>query len=172
MTIRSALNIGGSPESKGGLLPETGAVLGLDVGYSPLSKSSAVCRLTWDARGVSWTLRRFRFREDEWLDAIRAVASETVLLAAAFDGPLRRGLLPGRAVATGWASVTNHDDRAALVCALTALGVASGNYVAVGDDDGWIVLPPRALVRNWSWADLMANAGNSLALVAAEPSSR
>jgi hypothetical protein len=40
--------------------------------------------------------------------------------------------------------VTDHDERAALVCALSALGVAVGRFVAVGaQEDGWVMLPPR-----------------------------
>ena len=63
--------------------------------------------------------------------------------------------LPGRAVATPFSAVTNHDNRAGLVCALTALCIGGGEFVAVGDEDGWIILPPRDLVRDWaSWIDL------------------
>jgi predicted RNase H-like nuclease len=54
--------------------------------------------------------------------------------------------------------LTNHDDRAALICALTALSVAADDFTAVGDADGWIVLPPRPFVRSWARADLEANA--------------
>ena len=40
-------------------------------------------------------------------------------------------------------SITNHDHRAAFICALAALCVARKQYVAVGDpDDGHILLPP------------------------------
>lgn len=56
------------------------------------------------------------------------------------------------------AAVTNHDDRAALVCALSALAVVAGDFVAVGDDDGWIILPPRAFIQPAQWALLAANA--------------
>lgn len=66
-------------------------------------------------------------------------------------------LLPGRALAQPLAGVTNHDDRAALICALTALGLAAGDYAAVGDAQGWIVLPPPALIRPWARAQLLAN---------------
>jgi predicted RNase H-like nuclease len=69
-------------------------------------------------------------------------------------------LLPNRELATKIEDVTNHDDRAALVCALTALGVVADDFTAVGDDrDGWIILPPRAFVQNWAWDMLDANAG-------------
>jgi hypothetical protein len=52
-------------------------------------------------------------------------------------------LLPGHRVAPAWSGVEHHEDRAALACALTALGVAAGRYVAVGAaGEGWVVLPP------------------------------
>ncbi len=52
-------------------------------------------------------------------------------------------LLPKR-IFDDFASIRNHDDRASLVCALTALLVASGTYSAVGcNSDGWIILPPK-----------------------------
>ena len=48
--------------------------------------------------------------------------------------------------------IKNHDDRAAFVCALTALCVVAGNFTAVGDDrDGWIILPPQWAFANWAW---------------------
>ena len=64
---------------------------------------------------------------------------------------------PGRDLSVPLDNVRNHDDRAALVCALTALSVAAGEFTAVGDADGWIVLP--CFVRDWAWADLEAGAG-------------
>jgi hypothetical protein len=70
---------------------------------------------------------------------------------------LAQHLLPGRHARHSWTDVTNHDDRAALVCALTALAVAQGDYTAVGDDDGWIILPPRPFIRPWAWDILAAN---------------
>jgi len=68
-------------------------------------------------------------------------------------------LLPGRMLAAALADVVNHDDRAALVCALTALSVAASDFTAVGDDaDGWIVLPPDCFVQSWARSALEANA--------------
>jgi hypothetical protein len=66
--------------------------------------------------------------------------------------------LPGRSLACHPSSVTNHDDRAALVCALTALCVAARDFVAGGDEDGWIILPPLAFVEPWALNLLEANA--------------
>ena len=253
------------------VLPLNGAVLGVDVGFSPTRRSSAVCRLDWNERRIIWTLQRFRAQPHAQEAAILAVAGSGRLEAAALDGPLRSGLdvvghyrvaermltrrlgarigkpgqsstpvgkklntaandcagvvlrgcdlapaahatrindkavveafpgaflgvlladpsalaarranrsdvffrhltergtlegmlahlLPGRTVSHPLAGVTNHDDRAALVCALSALCVAAGDYTAVGDVDGWIMLPPRRFVQDWAWADLKANA--------------
>jgi hypothetical protein len=58
------------------------------------------------------------------------------------------------------ASVTNHDDRAGLICSMTALGVASGIFPAVGDEDGWIILPPLAFVQEWARLLIELNAGS------------
>lgn len=74
-----------------------------------------------------------------------------------FDALLER-LLPGRTLTRDPMTVTNHDDRAALVCALTALCVAADQFVAVGDGDGWIILPPRELIQPTQWDLLAANA--------------
>jgi hypothetical protein len=54
--------------------------------------------------------------------------------------------------------IVNHDDRAALVCALTSLSVATGDFVAVGDDNGWIILPPRRFIQSAQWTLLNDNA--------------
>jgi len=67
-------------------------------------------------------------------------------------------LLSGRSLTQSLAAVTNHDERAALVCAITALGVAARAFVAVGDADGWIILPPALFLQGWAMADLQANA--------------
>ena len=53
-------------------------------------------------------------------------------------------LLPDRALTSNLRSCIDHEHRAALICALSALAVATGEYVAVGDPfDGDIVLPPQ-----------------------------
>jgi Protein of unknown function (DUF429) len=72
-------------------------------------------------------------------------------------GRLIDDLLPGRQ-ARDPAKLTDHDERAAFVCALTALCVAANDYTAVGDHDGWIILPPVALLQPWAKDDLEANA--------------
>jgi hypothetical protein len=267
------------------VLSATGAVLGIDVGCSALRRSSAVCRIAWNAAGVTWDVARFRAIDSERTETIIAVAGDATLACAAFDGPLRRGfdgigryrtaermltrrlarrigkpgscsapvgrllnahanactttvlqhcdvapashtvriddkavveafpssflglmidnpstvearrhnrsdrfflhwcergifdrlvghLLPGRQLACDPAKVTDHDERAALVCALTALCVAADDYTAVGDPDGWIILPPHALLQPWAAEDLEANAAAEAAAASLFRSSR
>ncbi len=235
-------------------------MLGVDIGYSPVRKSGAVCRLFWDETRLDWRCLRFRYNADERRAALAKIAGDNRHLAAAFDGPFRAGLdeiglyrsaerlltlgvakaigkpgpchtpsgrllnratneaiadllsiaklstsafpgalhpsaiaeafpnsfmgvmlpdghglargragksdryyvelcetrgftalmqalLPGRTNVTPLEAVTHHDDRAALVCAMTALCVAAGSYVAIGDAQGRIFLPPQ---RFWN----------------------
>lgn len=251
-------------------MPE-GSVIGIDVGYSPIRKSSAICRLDWSSTQVSWEILRFRAVEPERERAIAGVVGGRRILGAAFDGPLRRGFdiigryrtaermltrglrpligkpgqssapvgkmlnehanrcvthllahaditaashgvpidavavmeafpssflgllikdpeslqalrknrsdlffqhlsaegtlraliehcLPGRELVGDIGAISNHDDRAAFICALSALCVAANDFVAVGDDDGWIILPPRSFIRRKQWSLLQANA--------------
>ena len=71
---------------------------------------------------------------------------------------LLESLLPDRAPASNLSKITNHDDRAAMVCALTALCVAVGNFAAVGDStDGWIVLPPKRKFAAWARTAISRN---------------
>jgi hypothetical protein len=254
----------------------------VDVGCSSTRRSTAVCRLDWNAEEVSWAIERFRAVEPERSKVLRRVANRRII-AAAFDGPLRsdleeigryrmaeqlltrglrqfigkpgqastpigrllnshanfcakaildmrvvgkakhahaihawaiveafpssflgvlisnplalqvhrrtcsdtfyvhlaqsdalprllRYLLPGRSPARPFESVANHDERASVVCALTALCVAVGDYAAVGNGDGWIVLPPPALIQNWAWKILKENAqGGGLGWTGSSP---
>ena len=248
-------------------------MLGVDVGWSPTRRSSAVCRLDATDTAVTWRIARFRAAAPERETVLTTLGSATPLRVAAFDGPLQPGfgvigryraaermltrrfgsrigkpgqastpvgrtlneaanrcveivrsrcrvapathavridpaaiveafptaflgvllaepgaiaaargnrsdlyyehltgpapgglpdlirhLLPGRTLALDPARVTDHDERAALVSAVTALAVARGEFVAVGDADGWIVLPPLAFIRDWALDDLRANA--------------
>lgn len=250
---------------------ESGAVIGIDVGCSPTRRSSAICRLEWSLTTISWEGARFRAVEPEREQTIATLAVGRPILAAAFDGPIRRGFeiigryrtaermltrrlrpligkpgqssapvgrllnhhanecvrhlvkhadlhaaghgiaiddravveafpssflgmmiadpvhlaarrgdrsdtlfqhltaegvlsalmahcLPGRQLSRDIGKVVNHDDRAALICALSALCVAVGDFVAVGDDDGWIILPPRSFIEPTQLALLEANA--------------
>jgi hypothetical protein len=251
-------------------LPLVGSVLGVDIGYSEIQRSSAVCRLDWDAANVDFGIERFRAVEPERSNVLNRFANRG-LLAAAFDGPLRGDLevigkyrlaeqlltlriqpfigkpgqssspngkhlnaaanacakivlrtgtvakskhihaihevaiveafptsflglmvddpiglkakrppksdrfydylsksggldrllsyfLPNRKPVTPFADVKNHDDRAAVVCALTALCIAANEYTAVGDGQGWIILPPPHFIRSYAWTKLCENA--------------
>lgn len=241
------------------------------MGCSLTRKSSAVCRLDWSASNITWNIVRFRAVEPEREDIIREVAAGQSIMAAALDGPLRRGFevigryrtaermltrrlrpligkpgqssapigkllnhhanecarrlavhadlhaatheisidkkalveafpssflgmmiadpasllvhrgnrsdiyfqhlatekvlhslvehcLPNRQISRDITSVINHDDRAALICALTALCVVKEDFVAVGDDDGWIILPPQRFIQPKQWELLNNNA--------------
>jgi hypothetical protein len=79
-------------------------------------------------------------------------AANNGLLARLFDH-----FLPSRQLAEDPVTITNHDDRAAFVCALTALGVAANDFIAVGDDNGRIVLPPANFIQPWAKQLLRAN---------------
>jgi hypothetical protein len=257
--------------TSGHVIPASGSIIGVDVGCSPARRSSAICRIDWSESIVEWEIARFRALEPERESVIAQVAAGHRIVAAAFDGPIRRGFdiiaryrtaermltrrlgsligkpgqssvpvgkllnhhanesvrylvansvvqdaqhgvsidrraiveafpssflgmmienpkqvaarrgdrsdiffqhlattgvlqaliehfLPGRSLALDPSSVVNHDDRAALVCALSALSVAAADFVAVGDDDGWIVLPPRQFIQALQWSLLSANA--------------
>jgi hypothetical protein len=68
-------------------------------------------------------------------------------------------LLPDRTLTGDLAAVVNHDDRAGLVCAITALCAAAGEFIAVGDmQDGWIILPPEGFVQPSFLEAFIANA--------------
>lgn len=95
------------------------------------------------------------------LAARRGDRSDTFFQHLAASGGLHALVeccVPGRRLELDPNAITNHDDRAAFVCALTALCVAAGQFVAVGDNDGWIVLPPREFIRSPQWELLAANA--------------
>jgi len=85
-------------------------------------------------------------------------------------------LAPGVGHEQQFTDVTDHDHRAALVCALSAMAVCRGRYVAAGDPvDGDIVLPPRGAWGSggngmpWAWEALEANLAVVKANVGAHP---
>ena len=91
----------------------------------------------------------------------RRTRSDTFYFDLAHSGgllQLLRHLLPGRSLETSFETVVDHDECASVACALTALCVAAGDYTAVGNGDGWIILPPAALIQHWAWNILTANA--------------
>jgi hypothetical protein len=103
--------------------------------------------------------------EPETLSVNRGSRSDKFYCYLAQSGGLLKllqRLLPGRSLATSFEMVTHHDERAAVVCALTALCVTAGDYTVVGDYvDGWIVLPAPSPIRPWAWNMLSENAKHS-----------
>jgi len=83
-----------------------------------------------------------------------------------FEGLINR-LLPNRTIESTTGDVTDHEHRAAVVCALTALCVATRNYVGIGDTrNGYIILPPsvevsEAGLQPWAMSMIRANAKKS-----------
>ena len=66
---------------------------------------------------------------------------------------LLEDLLPACAIRGDW-EIGDHDGIASFVCALSALCVAAGRYVAVGAHaDGFIVLPPHDAWGRDAWAE-------------------
>jgi hypothetical protein len=64
---------------------------------------------------------------------------------------LERLMLRERSIAEVFERTTNHDERAALICLLTALFAAKSDAVIVGDDQGgWFWLPPIEVWAGWA----------------------
>jgi hypothetical protein len=84
---------------------------------------------------------------------LRQRRSDRYFEAALQSGTLQRLLseyLPGRRIGLEISQLTHHDDRSAFVCALTAVLIAANDYTAVGDSDGWIILPPPRFIAAWA----------------------
>jgi hypothetical protein len=79
---------------------------------------------------------------------------------ALFEATQSRSILARLLNEVGWSDYkldqalvenTQHDERAALICALTAVCVRRGRYTAVGDPEGgWFFLPPWDLWEEWA----------------------
>lgn len=105
-------------------------------------------------------------QEPALLGARRRDRSDTFFQHLATIGALQALIehcLPGRRCEQELGTIVNHDDRAAMVCALSALCVAADDFVAVGDEDGWIILPPRRFIQPEQWSFLEVNAGEEMA---------
>ena len=80
-------------------------------------------------------------RSRKWTDELFGIPE---VRARFFD--LLRAVLPSREVPSS-ATITDHEEIAALTCAVTALCVASGHYTAVGAcEDGYVILPPASFM--------------------------
>ena len=65
--------------------------------------------------------------------------------------PMAIDLDPTGALLREFQDCTDHDERAALVCLLTAMAVGSGHYTAIGDQNGGYFFLPR--LSDWAtWA--------------------
>lgn len=84
---------------------------------------------------------------------------EALVATGALDALIGRWLPMRNHRAIG--SITNHDDRAAFVCALSALAVAALDFTAVGDQNGYIILPPADVIAPWALPHLHANAAEN-----------
>jgi hypothetical protein len=107
-------------------------------------------------------------REPTSLGARRRNRSDVFFAHLVATGELERlvnRLLPQRRLIQAFDAINNHDDRAALICALTALCIGARDYVAVGDDQGWIALPPKDFIQPWAWHCLTSNASAGHELV-------
>jgi hypothetical protein len=101
-------------------------------------------------------------RARQWTDELYELRGRTTSMPRRLAA-LLRSLTRPRVVAGTW-DITDHDERAALVCALTALCLAAGRFVAAGSPrDGWIILPPAdhwgrgARGERWAWRALQDN---------------
>jgi hypothetical protein len=71
-----------------------------------------------------------------WEVAVERTGKLTALLTS---------LLPGRRLTNDLRSLADHEERAGVICAMTALATATDAHVAVGDAiDGDIILPPAS----------------------------
>jgi len=88
--------------------------------------------------------------DDDGFPPLRRNASDVFWRTLATSGALDRlfeAMLPDRALTPDFASIADHEERAGVACALTALAVYRSDYVAVGDPHcGDIILPPE-----WAW---------------------
>jgi hypothetical protein len=94
-----------------------------------------------------------------WSKSLRKAKSdwlyEQVLEAGLFGTLLSKLNLASPAILRKFEEAWHHDERAALICLLTAMFARSGDAVIVGDaDGGWFWLPPMTLWASWASATL------------------
>jgi hypothetical protein len=87
---------------------------------------------------------------------------EQVVEAGLFRNLLSKFDLASLSVLRKFEQARNHDERAALICLLTAMFAQSGDAVIVGDTaGGWFWLPPIAFWDSWASAALIKALGPS-----------
>jgi hypothetical protein len=76
------------------MLPDTGSVLGIDVGYSQRKRTTAFCSLKWTRDRIDWTLSSATVEPLSREQALRRILDsiEARFLSVAIDGPLKPGL--------------------------------------------------------------------------------
>lgn len=75
-----------------GLSYVSGAVLGIDVGFSDIRQTTGLCLLGWDSSSISMRFEKVGSDEDKRLDTLMRLVSSRPLTAVAIDGPLTHGL--------------------------------------------------------------------------------
>jgi hypothetical protein len=75
------------------MIPERGAVLGIDVGYSQTGHTTGLCALTWDEDALTWQAAVTATAGDVRAAALRQLTEKVDhVVAVAIDGPIRPGL--------------------------------------------------------------------------------
>jgi hypothetical protein len=78
----------------GRVLPESGRVLGIDVGYAPKKRTTAFCSLSWTRNRIDWSISCATAERRSREQALRSVAGRArpQFISVAIDGPLKPGL--------------------------------------------------------------------------------
>ena len=74
--------------NKTGGLPQSGAVLGVDVGFSKKRSTTGLCLLSWDADQFEFQFECASTPELDRRRTLRGLVADTPLLSVAIDGPL------------------------------------------------------------------------------------
>ena len=72
--------------------PDTGSVLGIDVGFSQNAKTTCFCLLTWDRSNISLNFQRAGTDIEDRKLALTKVSISNHMDGVAIDGPLTHGL--------------------------------------------------------------------------------
>jgi hypothetical protein len=103
---------------------------------------------------ASWT-KRLRKAKSDWL-------YEQVINAGLFRNLLSNLELASSSILRTFEEAQHHDERAALICLLTAMFAWSRNAIIIGDHNGgWFWLPPKSLWDPWAATALEVAIGAS-----------
>jgi hypothetical protein len=96
-----------------------------------------------ESRFLSWSTS-LRLAKSDWL-------YEQLIELGIIRKLLDRLLLNDSPIRNTFEQTTNHDQRAALVCLLTAMFAVDGTATIIGDKQGgWFWLPPIGLWAGWA----------------------